>query len=82
MKVHAYKTQRTQPKMKNILFHTAKTTYTSQVYVSYMPNNLTNKDSPKEQNKDINVDFTTNTKFILLQLRQRKLWSIHIQISQ
>ena len=25
--------------------------------------------------------FTTNTKFVLLQLRRRKFWSIHIQIS-
>ena len=24
--------------------------------------------------------FTTNTKFVLLQLRQRKFWNIHIQI--
>ena len=82
MKFRACKTQRTQRKMKNILFHTAKTTYTSQVYVSYMPNNLTNKHSPKQQNKDINVDFTANTKFVLLQLRQRQFWSIHIQILQ
>ena len=34
------------------------------------------------QNKDINVGFTANTKFMLLQLRQRNFWSIHIQISQ
>ena len=26
------------------------------------------------------MGFTTNTKFVLLQLRQRKFWSIHIQI--
>ena len=82
MKVHAYKTQRTQLKIKNILFHTAKTTYTSQVYVSYMPNNLTNEHSLKQQNKEINVDFTANTKCVLLQLRQRQFWSIHIQILQ
>ena len=27
------------------------------------------------------MDFTTNPKFVLLQLRQRKFWNIHIQIS-
>ena len=39
------------------------------------------KNNPNNQNNSINVGFTTNTKFVLLQLRQRKFWSIHIQIS-
>ena len=41
----------------------------------------TNKHNRNSQNNDINVGFTTNTKFVLSQLRQRKFWSIHIQIS-
>ena len=51
------------------------------MYESYIPNNKPNKDYPNNRNNDINVGFTTNTKFVLLQLRQRKFWSIHIQIS-
>ena len=50
-------------------------------YESYIPNNKPNKHSPNNQNNDINVGFTTNTKFVLLQLRQRKFWSIHIHTS-
>ena len=42
----------------------------------------TNKHNPNNQTKDIDVGFTLNTKFMLLQLRQRKFWSILIQISQ
>ena len=57
------------------------TMYTTQFYESYIPNNKPNKHNPNNQNNDINVGFTTNTKFVLLQLRQRKFWSIHIQIS-
>ena len=57
----------------NILFHTA----TTQLYESYTPNKQHN---PQNQNKDINVGFTANTKFMPLQLRQYKFWSIHIQI--
>ena len=34
------------------------------------------------QNNDINVDFTSNTKVMLLQLRQWKFCSIHIQTLQ
>ena len=34
------------------------------------------------QSNDIKVGFTTRTKFMLLQLRQRNFWSIHIQILQ
>ena len=55
--------------------------YTTQFYESYIPNNKPNKHNPNNLNNDINVGFTTNTKFVLLQLRQRKFWSIHIQIS-
>ena len=40
-----------------------------------------NKHNSNNQS-NISVGFTTNTKFMLLQLRQRKFWSIHIQISQ
>ena len=60
----------------HILIHTAATTYTTQFYESYIPNN-----NPNNQNNDINVGFTTNTKFVLLQLRQRKFWGIHTHIS-
>ena len=56
------------------------TAYTTQFYQSYIANNKPNKRNPNNQNNDINVGFTTNKKFILLQLRQRKFWSIHIQI--
>ena len=80
-KCHVYQAQWRQPKIKNILFHTATTTYATQFYESYIPNNKPNKHNPTNQNNDINVGFTTNTKFVLLQLRQRKLWSIHIHIS-
>ena len=62
-----------------VFFHTATTTYTTQFYESNIPNNEIYKHNPSDQNKDINVGFTTNTKFMLLQLRQHKLWSIHIQ---
>ena len=73
-----YQAQRRQPKIKDI--HTAKTTYTTQFYQSYIANNKPNKHNPNNQNNDINVGFTTNTKFVLLQLRQRIFWNIHIQI--
>ena len=56
------------------------TTYRTQFYQSYIANNKPNKHNPNNQNNDINVGFTTNTKFVLLQLRQRKFWSNHIQI--
>ena len=46
---------------------------------TYQTTNQTN--NPNNQNKDINVGFTTNTSFVLLQLRQRKFWSIHTHIS-
>ena len=49
---------------------------------SHTPNKQTYKHNPNNQNNDIDVGFTTNIKFILLQLRQRKYWSIHIQTSQ
>ena len=65
-------------KEKDTLFHMAITTYTTQFYESCIPNNKPNKHN---QNNDINVGFTTNTKFVLLQLRQRKFWSIHTHIS-
>ena len=42
----------------------------------------TNKHNPNNQTKDIDVGFTLNTKFMHLQLRQRKFSSILIQISQ
>ena len=64
--------------MKGI--HTATTTYTTQFYKSYIVNNKPNKHNPNNQTNDINVGFTTTTKFVLLQLRQHKFWSIHIQI--
>ena len=38
--------------------------------------------SPNNQNMDIIAGFTINIKFELLQLRQRKFCSIHIQTSQ
>ena len=65
-------------KEKDTLFHMAITTYTTQFYESCIPNNKPNKHN---QNNDINVGFTTNTKFVLLQLRQYKFWSIQIQFS-
>ena len=46
---------------------------------TYQTTNLT-KDNPNNH-RYISVGFTTNTKFVLLQLRQHKFWSIHIQIS-
>ena len=57
-------------------------TYTTHLYESYIPNNQTYKHNPNNQNNHINVGFTTNTKFMLLQLRQCKFWSIHTQTSQ
>ena len=80
--ISLYQAERRQSKIKNILFHTATTTYTTQFCESYIPNNQTNKHNPNNQNNNINVGFTTNTKFLLLLLRQRIFWSIHIQISQ
>ena len=54
------------------------TKYTTQFYQSYIPNNQLNKHNPNNQNSDINVAFTTNTKFSLLQLGQCNFWSINI----
>ena len=59
--------QRTQPNFMNHTYQTTK---------------QTNKHNSNNQNNDISVGFTTNTKFMLSQLRQRKFWSIHIQILQ
>ena len=42
----------------------------------------TKQTNSNNQNNDICVGFTTKTKFMLLQLRQRRFWRIHIQISQ
>ena len=81
MKFHVYQAQWRQPKIKDILFHTTTTTYTTQFHESYIPNNKPNKHNPNNQNNDINVGFTTNTKFVLLQLRQHKFWSNHTHIS-
>ena len=50
--------------------HTAATTYTTQFYESYIPNNQTYKHNPNSQNNHISAGFTTNTEFMLLQLRQ------------
>ena len=47
-------------------------TYTTQFYELYTPNNQTTKHNPNNQNKDINVGSTTNTKSMLLRLRQLK----------
>ena len=58
------------------------TTYTTQFYESYIPNNLIHKHDANNQNNNINMSFTTNTKFMLLQLREHKFWSIHIQTLQ
>ena len=52
--------------------------YTIQFYESY---NKPDTQNPNIQNNDINVGFTTNTKFVLLQLRQCKFWSIHTHIA-
>ena len=79
--MHVYQAQRRQRKIKDNLFHTATATYTAQFYESYIANNNPNKHNPNNQNNDINVGFTTNAKFLLIQLRQRKFWSIHIHIS-
>ena len=61
-----------QRKIKNVLYHTAMTTYTTQFYESYIPSNQTYKHNPNNQNNDINLGFTASTKFMLLQLRQHK----------
>ena len=50
--------------------------------LTYIPNNQTYKHNPKNQNNEINVGYTTNKKVMLLQLRQLKFWSIHIQTLQ
>ena len=42
-------------------------------------NKQTQPKQPKQRHQ--NMGFTTNTKFVLLKLRQRNFWSIHIQIS-
>ena len=73
-----YQAQRRQPKIKDI--HTTMTTHYTQFYQSYIANNKPNKRNPNNKNNDINVGFTNNTKFVLLQLRHRKFWSFHIQI--
>ena len=52
----------------------------TQFYESHIPNNQPNKHNSNNRNNDINVGFTTNTNFMLLQLRQRKFYSINIQI--
>ena len=38
--------------------------------------------NPNNQNNSINVGFTSNTKFMLLQLRHHKFCSINIQTRQ
>ena len=72
-KFHVYQAQRIQPKIRDI--HTATATYTTQFYQSYIGNNKPNKHNPNNQNNEISVGFTTNTKFVLLELRKRKFWS-------
>ena len=52
-----------------IFFHTATTTYTTQFYEPYIPSNQTNKQNLNNQHNEINLGFTTNTKFMLLQLK-------------
>ena len=47
-----------------------------------MPDNQTHKNNLNSQNNGINVSFPSQIKFMLLQLRQRKFLSIHIQTSQ
>ena len=47
--------------------------------LSYILDYQTYKHNPKNQNNEINMGFTTNTKFMILQLRQCKFWSIYIQ---
>ena len=47
---------------------------------TYQTTNQANT-TPTTKTTTINVGFTTNTKFVLLQLRQRKFWSIHTHIS-
>ena len=63
-KFHVYQTQRRQPKIKDM--HTATTTYRTQFSQSYIANNKPNKHNLNNQSNDINVNFTTNTKFMLL----------------
>ena len=69
--------QQRQPKIKDI--HTATTTYTTQFYQSYIANNKSNKRNLNNQSNYINVNFTNNTKFMRLQMRQRKFCSVHIE---
>ena len=57
-------------------------TYTTpQSYESKILNNQIYKHNPKNHSNGINVGFTTNTKFMFLQLGQRKFWSIYIKTS-
>ena len=77
---YCFQYNRDNPKLRIFSF-IPTTTYAAHFYESYIPNSKPNKHNPNNQNNDINVGFTTNTKFVLLQLRQRKFWSIHIQIS-
>ena len=64
--------KRRQRKINNILNHTAAATYTTEFYESYIPKNQTYKHNSINDSNDINVDFITNSKFMLLQLRQCK----------
>ena len=64
--------KRRQRKINNILCHTTMATYTTEFYESYIPKNQTYKHNPINDSNDINVDFITNSKFMLLQLRQCK----------
>ena len=64
--------KRRQRKINNILCHTTMATYTTEFYESYIPKNQTYKHNLINDSNDINVDFITNSKFMLLQLRQCK----------
>ena len=48
----------------------------------YIPDNQTRTQNPNNQNNDIKLGFTSNTKFTTLQLRQHKFCNIHIQTPQ
>ena len=52
------------------------------IRLSYIPSSQTHTHNPNNQNNGINVGFNSNTKFMLLHLRQRKFCSIHIQTLQ
>ena len=84
-KFHVYQSQRIQRKIKKLRIFSF-ISQRQRIQPNFMKESIRifihtkqpTKHNPNNQNNDIDVGFNSNKKFMLLQLRQRKYWSIHI----